>query len=82
MDAGKPTRQARWQATHPKARWAHIALASGLRRGLLERQPCEHCGAEPADGHHPDYDRPLAVVWLCRRCHLAVHRQQRREGSQ
>jgi len=67
------TRQAKWQAANPKARWAHMALASAIKRGLIERQPCEKCGAVPTDGHHPDYDRPLAVVWLCRRHHRARH---------
>jgi hypothetical protein len=69
------SRQAAWQAANPKARWAHIALASALRRGLLQRQPCVVCGAEKVDGHHPDYDRPMDVVWLCRRHHHAVHRK-------
>jgi hypothetical protein len=72
--ADKPTRQEVWQAANPKARWAHIALQSALRRGLLERQPCVVCDAEKVDGHHPDYDRPMDVVWLCRRHHHAVHR--------
>jgi hypothetical protein len=27
------------------------------------------------DGHHPCYDRPMAVVWLCRRHHIAEHRR-------
>ena len=82
MRGRKPTRQARWQAAHPQARWAHVALASGLRRGLIVKQPCEQCGAEPVDGHHPDYDKPLQVIWLCRRCHVSVHQQDRREASQ
>lgn len=69
----KPTRQARWQAANPKARWAHMALASAIKRGLIERQPCEECGAEPTDGHHHDYDRPIAVRWLCRRHHRQLH---------
>jgi hypothetical protein len=76
--ADEPTRQALWQAANAKARWAHIALASGLRRGLVERQPCEVCGAEPTDGHHDDYDAPLRVKWLCRKHHRALHLQ----GSQ
>lgn len=67
------TRQARWQAANPKARWAHMALASAIKRGLIERQPCEECGAEPTDGHHDDYDRPMVVRWLCRRHHRAAH---------
>lgn len=71
----QPTRQALWQAANPKARWAHIALQSGIRRGLVQRQPCEVCGADKVDGHHPDYSRPLDVVWLCRKHHLAEHRR-------
>lgn len=44
------------------------------RRGKLIPQPCERCGA-PAQKHHEDYAQPLQVRWLCRRCHLALHRQ-------
>ena len=80
MDAAKPSRQARWQAANKKARWAHIATASGLRRGLITRQPCENCGAEPAYAHHDDYDRAAAIRWMCRRCHIAHHRKAARNG--
>jgi hypothetical protein len=24
--------------------------------------------------HHPDYAKPLNVVWFCREHHLAIHR--------
>ncbi len=30
-----------------------------LRRGKLERKPCERCGADNAEMHHDDYSRPL-----------------------
>ena len=76
-----PSRQAKWQAANPKARWAHIATQSGLRRGLITRQPCEECGAEPTDAHHESYDRPLDVRWLCRRCHIALHKKAASNGS-
>ena len=71
------TRQKRWQQAHPKARWAHGCLQSAIRRGLVERQPCAVCGHERVDGHHPDYDRPADVVWLCRKHHKAAHRAQK-----
>jgi len=46
-----------------------------LRRGKIERKPCEGCG-ERAEMHHPDYTQPLLVQWLCRACHLKLHREQ------
>jgi hypothetical protein len=47
-----------------------------LKRGLLERLPCEVCGAT-AEMHHPDYGQPLFVFWLCRKHHLAFHEDLR-----
>jgi len=66
-------RQQRWQQAHPWARWCHVALQSALRRGIIQKQPCQVCGEERVDAHHPDYSRPAHVEWLCRRHHRAVH---------
>lgn len=71
----KPSRQQKWSDAHPQERWAHSALRSALRRGLVERKPCEVCGDEKADAHHPDYDRPMLVRWLCRKHHKEEHRK-------
>lgn len=43
-------------------------------RGHLVVQPCEKCGAT-AQKHHEDYADPRTVRWLCRPCHLRVHRE-------
>ncbi len=42
-------------------------------RGQLIWWPCAGCGATDPEKHHEDYTQPLAVRWLCRRCHLARH---------
>ncbi len=47
-----------------------------LRRGLIERGPCVDCGDEDAQMHHEDYSKPLDIIWLCRSCHLELHRPQ------
>lgn len=54
---------------------AHHALAAALERGeIIKPLECSDCGEEkPLDGHHEDYDKPLEVVWLCRRCHVLAH---------
>lgn len=44
------------------------------RRGKLLKEPCRHCGSDKAEKHHPDYSKPLEVVWVCRDCHMALHR--------
>jgi hypothetical protein len=46
---------------------------SAQRRGIIVPQPCQHCGAAKAEVHHPDYSKPLEVVWLCKPCHGREH---------
>lgn len=49
---------------------AHNAANNAVRDGKLKRKPCQQCGsAEYVHKHHPDYSKPLEVVWLCARCH-------------
>jgi len=75
------TPQARWRERHPLEVWAHAATRSAIRRGLLTRQPCEVCGAEPADAHHEDHTAPLAIRFLCRRHHSRLRAATRRAGK-
>jgi len=43
-------------------------------RRLARPEGCSHCGTPgKVEGHHPDYDQHLSVVWLCKPCHTAVH---------
>ena len=41
----------------------------------IPSQPCEVCGAFPADKHHDDYSRPRDVRFLCEYHHGIVHRK-------
>lgn len=49
--------------------YAHVYL----KRGKLQRQPCAVCGEMEAQMHHPDYDKPLEVIWMCVDCHMDHH---------
>ena len=65
-----------------KAYNARVWLCSNVRRGKIKRLPCEICGAEPAEGHHDDYDKPLEVRWLCFRHHRELHKAMRNGVAQ
>lgn len=56
-----------------RRRAARKKLSKALERGKIERLPCEICGTSKSESHHPDYDAPLAVVWLCRTHHRQIH---------
>lgn len=56
---------------------ARIALNQAVKRGTVERQPCEICDEPKTDGHHADYSKPLEVQWLCRDHHVQVHEMVR-----
>lgn len=79
--------QLKWDRANPTAKWAHYALASALRRGLIDRGPCEVCGAVHGvdsaviHGHHEDYHKPMAVNWLCQRHHRQLHARKRRDSN-
>jgi len=41
---------------------------------------CETCGTEKGiEAHHPDYNNPLEVIWLCTECHRELHRREREQ---
>lgn len=52
---------------------AHEKVKRALFKGELERKSCEQCGERKSQAHHPDYSKPLDVVWLCSRCHMREH---------
>ena len=65
---------------HPEARGSgpraeHREVQKAARSGELARpDKCQRCGVACAPhAHHPDYSRPLDVVWVCRKCHWKEH---------
>lgn len=46
---------------------------TALKRGKLTRLPCAECGSLDVQGHYPDYDKPLSVIWLCKQHHKELH---------
>lgn len=68
-----------WRRNHPDRRAAQIALGNAVRRGDVVPWPVcaiPECNGKP-EAHHPDYSRPLDVVWLCSAHHKQAHAQSR-----
>ena len=52
----------------------HRSVHKAIKTGQLVRMPCEVCGSK-AEAHHPDYSKPLNVMWLCRKHHSEWHKE-------
>lgn len=64
---------------NPMKQRARNAFKTALNRGeLIKPNTCQHCKNEfplsEIHGHHPDYSKPLDVLWLCFSCHKKQHR--------
>lgn len=66
-----------WKIKNPKRRNAQVILNNAIRSGKIISAPCFVCG-EKAEAHHPDYDQPLDVVWLCPAHHKQLHAEHRK----
>ncbi|SRR5216684_2263199 len=67
-----------WRKRYPEKDRAHRVVFNALRNGQLVRpRACSNCGKVCIpQAHHPDYEKPLEVIWLCRPCHLAEDGRQ------
>jgi hypothetical protein len=59
---------------------ASAIYRKAINSGTLKHPDiCERCGADYSEcyrklhGHHPDYAKPLEVIWLCAQCHVKEH---------
>jgi len=66
--------QAHYLANKPKHN-ARVRLQRLVKAGIIKKLPCERCGNEKSQGHHPDYSKPLEVVWLCQSHHYDIDRR-------
>ena len=65
---------------------AQNCLEYALRKGVVEKKThCEKCGdtgvfkdgRSKIQAHHPDYNKPLRVTWLCQKCHHEWHKENK-----
>jgi hypothetical protein len=62
-----------------KQRSRYLATRAKQNGELVAPKACENCSrAAKLEMHHPDYSKPLDVIWLCKPCHGDLHLDQRR----
>lgn len=61
----------------PEKNKARKILFSAIRVGfMIKPTTCSQCLVEcKPEGHHPDYNKPLEVIWLCKKCHITEHKK-------
>lgn len=56
----------------------NIAINSGK---LTKPTACEVCGKDGrVEAHHADYSKPLAVMWVCKKCHYKLDEARRNKA--
>jgi hypothetical protein len=64
-----------FQQTYKKFNDIKLKAKLTANRKIKESHCCFVCGDKKTIKHHPDYDKPLKVFWLCSSCHRKLHRR-------
>lgn len=71
----------RYRKLNPEKIKAHHAVNNAIASGkLIKPKTCYNCHIEcNTEGHHHLYDKMywLDVVWLCRQCHVNIHKLEK-----
>lgn len=72
----KETRE-KWERNNRHKRKAETMAANAQRKGHIKKPTnCSKCNATGRlEKHHPDYSKPLEIVWLCTKCHGETRRK-------
>ena len=58
---------------YPEKEYARYLIQYAVRKGKIKRLPCEICKKPKAQAHHPNYSKPLEIIWLCPLHHRMYH---------
>lgn len=67
--------------TTAKKYYARKKVQRAVLLGKIKKLPCEKCGNEKSVAHHPNYNYPLKVKWLCISCHNKLHFKKKNENE-
>ena len=66
--------EANSKARYPEKEKARMILGQAIKVGYIERESCRDCDKK-GQAHHPDYSKPLDVIWLCPIHHAKEHKR-------
>jgi hypothetical protein len=69
----KRRKDLRHRAASPAHYEARVLLNAHIAMGKIKKGPCRVCGGTRIQAHHPDYNKPLEVLWLCHKHHMDTH---------
>ena len=75
----KRAKQQREYSRTPRLRIRYLArwyTKRMVRNGTIKRETCAICDKEQTQAHHPNYNEPLLIVWLCADCHRQIHKSK------
>lgn len=55
----------KYKEKYPERIHAHEKVYYAVKTGKLKKDKCRDCDRIDTQGHHPDYSKPLEVIWLC-----------------
>ena len=65
---------ARYKKKYPERIKAKDKVNTEKRAGRMKPGVC-WCGNTKTEAHHPDYNQPLEVIWLCKKHHKELHKR-------
>lgn len=73
--------QLKWVQKNRKRSLATHRLHYAIKTGKIKKaKKCSFCGQkEKIQGHIPNPEKPLEVIWLCRWCNWERYKRRRRE---
>ncbi len=69
----------RYKKKHREKYLAKNKFLYHYKKGDIKKKNCIVCGSDKSEAHHPDYNYPLSVVWLCDKHHKEEHVKLRRK---
>lgn len=72
--------QKKYVERYPQKYKAHVMTSNAIRDEKIIPLPCLKCGEPVTEAHHPNYDEPMNIVWLCPTHHRQLHNQTKKES--